>query len=33
MKIRLIRTDKDHRAAIAKIEKLWGASTGDARGR
>lgn len=32
MKIRLIRTDKDHRAAIAKIEKLWGASIGTPEG-
>src|SRR5260370_16850085 len=26
MEIRPIRTDKDHRAALAEIEKLWGAS-------
>jgi len=25
MRIRPIRTDKDHRAALAEIEKLWGA--------
>jgi hypothetical protein len=25
--IRPIRTDKDHRAALAEIEKLWGASS------
>ena len=28
MQIRPIRTDKDHRAALAEIEKLWGASIG-----
>ena len=28
MQIRPIRTDKDHRAALAEIEKLWGASCG-----
>ena len=28
MQIRPIRTDKDHRAALAEIEKLWGASSG-----
>ena len=27
MRIRPIRTDKDHRAALAEIEKLWGASS------
>ncbi len=27
MQIRPIRTDKDHRAALAEIEKLWGASS------
>ena len=32
MKIRPIRTDKDHRAALAKIEKLWGASIGTPEG-
>jgi HTH-type transcriptional regulator / antitoxin HigA len=26
MEIRPIRTDKDHRVALAEIEKLWGAS-------
>src|ERR1700738_2418593 len=30
--IRLIRTDKDHRAALAEIEKLWGASIGTPEG-
>ena len=33
MQIRPIRTDKDHRAALAEIEKLWGASSWNARGR
>jgi hypothetical protein len=28
MEIRPIRTDKDHRAALAEIDKLWGASSG-----
>jgi len=28
MEIRPIRADKDHRAALAEIEKLWGASSG-----
>ena len=28
MEIRPIRSDKDHRAALAEIEKLWGASSG-----
>jgi HTH-type transcriptional regulator/antitoxin HigA len=32
MKIRPIRTDKDHRAALAEIEKLWGASIGTPEG-
>ena len=32
MQIRPIRTDKDHRAALAEIEKLWGASIGTPRG-
>ena len=32
MEIRLIRTDKDHRAALAEIEKLWGASIGTPEG-
>ena len=32
MQIRPIRTDKDHRAALAEIEKLWGASTGTPEG-
>src|SRR5258707_11399005 len=27
MQIRPIRTDKDHRAALAEIERLWGASS------
>ena len=31
MEIRPIRTDKDHRAALAEIEKLWGASIGRQR--
>jgi antitoxin component HigA of HigAB toxin-antitoxin module len=28
MQIRPIRTNKDHRAALAEIENLWGASSG-----
>ena len=32
MQIRPIRTDKDHRAAPAGIEKLWGASIGTPAG-
>src|SRR6476659_2360701 len=32
MNIRPIRTDKDHRAALAEIEKFWGASSGTAEG-
>jgi HTH-type transcriptional regulator/antitoxin HigA len=32
MQIRPIRTDKDHRAALAEIEKLWGASIGTPQG-
>jgi hypothetical protein len=32
VEIRLIRTDKDHRAALAEIEKLWGASIGTPEG-
>ena len=32
MEIRPIRTDKDHRAALAEIEKLWGASIGTPEG-
>src|SRR5260370_32597062 len=32
MEIRPIRTDKDHRAALAEIEKLWGASNGTPEG-
>jgi HTH-type transcriptional regulator / antitoxin HigA len=32
MQIRPIRTDKDHRAALAEIEKLWGASSGTPEG-
>jgi HTH-type transcriptional regulator / antitoxin HigA len=32
MQIRPIRTDKDHRNALAEIEKLWGAPTGRPEG-
>src|SRR5258707_12831110 len=32
MEIRPIRTDKDHRAALAEIEKRWGASNGTQEG-
>lgn len=32
MQIRPIRTDKDHRNALAEIEKLWGASSGTPEG-
>jgi HTH-type transcriptional regulator / antitoxin HigA len=32
MQIRPIRTDKDHRAVNAEIEKLWGASIGTPEG-
>ena len=32
MEIRPIRNDKDHRAALAEIEKLWGASNGTPEG-
>src|SRR5947207_11418221 len=32
MEIRPIRTDKDHRSALAQIEKLWGARAGTAAG-
>jgi HTH-type transcriptional regulator / antitoxin HigA len=32
MQIRPIRTDKDHRAALAEIEKLLGASLGTPKG-
>jgi hypothetical protein len=32
MQIRPIRTDKDHRDALAEIEKLWGASIGTPEG-
>jgi HTH-type transcriptional regulator/antitoxin HigA len=32
MEIRPIRTDKDHRAALAEIEKLWDASNGTPEG-
>ena len=32
MEIRPIRTDKDHRAALSEIEKLWGASSGTPEG-
>src|ERR1700728_705994 len=32
MNIRPIRTDKDHRAALAEIEALWGAPEGSEQG-
>jgi HTH-type transcriptional regulator/antitoxin HigA len=32
MQIRPIRTNKDHRAALAEIESLWGASSGTPEG-
>jgi HTH-type transcriptional regulator/antitoxin HigA len=32
MKLRPIRTDKDHRTALAEIEKRWGASNGTPKG-
>ena len=32
MQIGAIRTSKNHRAALAEIEKLWGASTGTPEG-
>src|SRR4029077_11639147 len=32
MTIRPIRTDANHRAALAKIEKLWGAASGTPEG-
>jgi len=32
MQIRPIRDDKDHRAALAEIDKLWGASIGTPEG-
>lgn len=32
MNIRPIRTDKDHRAALAEIEACWGASAGSEKG-
>ena len=32
MQIRPIRTNKDHRAALAEIENLWGASSGTPAG-
>ena len=32
MQIRPIRTDKDHRAALREIEKLWGAPFGTPEG-
>jgi HTH-type transcriptional regulator/antitoxin HigA len=32
MDIRPIRTDKDHRAALAEIEACWGAQEGTAKG-
>jgi antitoxin component HigA of HigAB toxin-antitoxin module len=32
MDIRPIRTDKDHKVALAEIDRLWGATTGTAEG-
>src|SRR5437016_9803170 len=32
MDIRPIRTDEDHRSALAEIEKLWGAAEGSPEG-
>ena len=32
MKIKPIRTEKDHEAALVEIEKLWGAQEGTPRG-
>ena len=32
MQIRPIRSDKDHRAALVEIEKLWGAAVGTPEG-
>lgn len=32
MNIRPIRTDEDHRSALAEIEKLWGAPEGTSKG-
>jgi HTH-type transcriptional regulator/antitoxin HigA len=32
MNIRPIRTDKDHRSALAEIERLWGAPEGTSKG-
>ena len=32
MNIRPIRTDEDHRSALAEIEKLWGAPEGTPKG-
>lgn len=32
MQIRPIKTDKDHRAALLEIEKLWGAASGTPEG-
>ena len=32
MQIRPVRNEKDHRAALAEIEKLWGASNGTPEG-
>jgi HTH-type transcriptional regulator / antitoxin HigA len=32
MEIRPIRTDKDHRAALVEIEKLWGVPSGSPEG-
>jgi HTH-type transcriptional regulator / antitoxin HigA len=32
MEVRPIRTDKDHRAALVEIDKLWGASSGSPEG-
>ena len=32
MEIKPIRTDRDHEAALAEIERLWGAAEGSAEG-
>jgi HTH-type transcriptional regulator / antitoxin HigA len=32
MEIRPIRNDKDHRAALSEVDKLWGASAGTPEG-
>lgn len=32
MEIRPIRTDEDHAAALAEIERLWGAGVGTSEG-